>query len=56
MRGKNPIAKGEKGTVLGFVKEEPGSSEIDELCLYTVGEQGIEPGVWYDIRGEKVAK
>lgn len=56
VRGKNPIAKGEKGTVLGFVKEESESSEIDELGLYTVGEQGIKPGIWYDIRGEEATR
>lgn len=52
VRGKEPIAKGEVGTVIGLLKEEPESSIITEIGLYTVGKQGITPGVWYNIRGE----
>ena len=52
VRGKEPIAKGEAGTVIGLLKEEQESCIITEIGLYTVGEQGIKPGVWYNIRGE----
>ncbi|MCI5868941.1 MAG: hypothetical protein MR224_05450 [Dorea sp.] len=55
VRGKNPIAKGAPGTVLGFVKEERNSRHVEELGVYTVGEQGIQPDTWYDING-KVAE
>lgn len=52
VRGKDPIAKGEAGTVIGLLKEETDSEWIIEIGIYAVGDQGINPGVWYNIRGE----
>jgi hypothetical protein len=54
VRGKRPIASGALGDVLGMAQEAEDSCEIEELAIYKVGEQGIEPGRWYDIHGRKV--
>ena len=56
VRGKNPIAKGAAGSILAFAQEERESCEIEELGLYIVGQDGIEPEQWYNIHGEKVEK
>lgn len=51
VRGKNPVARGEAGTILGLVKEAEGSRQIKEMGLYIVGEDGKEPMKWYDVNG-----
>ena len=43
VRGKNPVAKGRKGDVLGFVKEAAGSREVSEIGLFVVDGKEILP-------------
>lgn len=47
VRGKNPVAKGKTGDVLGFVKEAPGSREVSEIGLFVVDGIDILPDTWY---------
>ena len=53
VRGKNPIAQGKKGDVLGFVKENLKDKNVAELGLYIVDGKEIEEDTWYDICGKK---
>lgn len=55
VRGKNPAARGRAGTILGLLKESEGSRQIEEMAVYTAGEQGIEPMKWYGIDGREEA-
>jgi len=50
-RGKNPIAKGKKGTFLGFAKEEIENHEIAEIAVYKVDGVNILPNKWYMTNG-----
>ena len=54
VRGKNPIAKGKKGTNMFFLKEKDDSVEIIELGAYEVDGKEIKEGIFYDIRGNEV--
>ena len=54
VRGKRPMAKGKKGDLLAFVKEEAGRRDIDELGIYEVDGNEIKPDRWYDINGREV--
>ena len=56
VRGKNPIAQGRKGNVLGFVKENLKDRNVAEIGLYIVDGEKIEEDIWYDICGEKYLK
>lgn len=56
VRGKNPKAKGKKGAVLGFVKEEISSKEIAEVGLYIVDGKEIEENTLYDICGQRYSE
>ena len=47
VRGKNPVAKGKTGDVLGFVKETAGSREVSEIGLFVVDGIDILPDTWY---------
>lgn len=51
VRGKNPMAMGQIGDILGFAKEELGSTEISEIGLHVVDGKSILPNVWYDVSG-----
>lgn len=51
VRGKNPVAKGKIGDVLGFVKEYPRSQEIVEAGLHIVDGIHILADTWYDVAG-----
>lgn len=53
VRGKGPIAKGKKGDILAFVKEEPDRRDIEELGLYEVDGIEIKEDRWYDISGRE---
>lgn len=53
VRGRNPIAAGSKGTVLGFI-EENSRHEVTGLAIYKVGCEGIQPGRYYDLEGKEV--
>lgn len=56
VRGKNPIAQGKKGDVLGFVKENIKDKRVAELGLYIVDGKEIKEDTWYDICGKKYRK
>lgn len=50
-RGTDPVAKGERGAVIGLLKEpEPGA--FSGFCIAVVGENGIKPGKWYRMNRE----
>lgn len=53
VRGRNPIASGSKGTVLGFI-EENSRHEVTGLAIYKVGCEGIQPGRFYNLEGKEV--
>lgn len=52
VRGKNPIAKGKFGTVIGLVCEYPNSDEIKKINIFTVDGKTYLPNIWYDIDGK----
>lgn len=52
VRGRNPIAKGALGDVLGFAKEGRGQSEITEIGIHVVDGKEILPDTWYNIKGK----
>lgn len=52
VRGKNPLAKGKTGDVLGLLKEKTDSKEIAEAGIYVVNGTDIKPDIWYDINGK----
>lgn len=54
VRGKNPRAAGDWGSVLAFAKEAPDTEEIIELGLYEVDGQNAMPGIWYNTDGQEV--
>lgn len=56
VRGKNPIAKGEIGTVLGFAKESATGKDIIEAGIYKVDGKKILPDKWYSIDGKLAEK
>ncbi len=51
VRGKNPIARGKKGEILGFAKENINDKDIAELGMYVVDGVNIQENTWYDICG-----
>lgn len=51
VRGKNPIAKGRLGDILGFAKEETGSEKVTEIGLFIVDGEEIIPDTWYGLDG-----
>lgn len=53
VRGKDPIASGTKGTVLGILKETARHKVIG-LAVYKVDGKKIKPGRFYNINGEEV--
>lgn len=54
VRGKCPKAKGKKGDIIAFIKEEPYRRDIDELGIYEIDGDIIKPDKWYDISGQEV--
>lgn len=52
VRGRNPIAKGALGDVLGFAKEGRGQLEITEIGIHVVDGMEILPDTWYNISGK----
>ncbi len=53
-RGKNPVAKGKVGTILGFVKECENSSNILAAALLEIDGFQFKADTWYDIYGNIV--
>lgn len=56
VRGKRPIAKGELGTLLGFVKEEKRNSEVSDIAVYKVDGINYLPDTWYTVDGKPYEK
>lgn len=54
VRGKNPVAAGGKGTVLGLIKERKRSKTIEALAIYTVDGKSFKNNQYYDIEGKEV--
>ncbi len=52
VRGKEPVAVGRIGDVLGLVKESKGSRRPMEMGIHVVDGKEILPDVWYDVRGK----
>lgn len=55
VRGKNPIAKGEKGDILAYAREYNNSSEIEEIGMLVVDGENIKENCWYSIEGKEVS-
>lgn len=49
VRGKNPVACGEKGDILCYAKEKPDSPQLSQMALFIVDGKKILPKKWYDI-------
>lgn len=49
VRGEDPIARGKKGDLLAYVKEDPAAGKITQLALLTVDGKKVLPHRWYDI-------
>lgn len=54
VRGKDPVAKGENGTILCLAKESRESKEIIDVGMYIVDEKKIKENEWISTFGEKV--
>lgn len=53
VRGRDPIAKGKKGDILAFAKEDPGTGVIQQITVTKVDGITVLPNVWYDTNLEK---
>lgn len=51
VRGKEPLAIGKEGDVLGFARENPESDKILEIGLYIVDGVNVLADTWYDVEG-----
>lgn len=51
VRGKDPVAAGTKGTVLGLMKEDS-RRRITAMAIYKVNGKDIKAGKYYNIDGE----
>ena len=51
VRGKNPVAKGKLGDILGLAKEYPESRKIKEIGLHIVDGVHILADTWYGVAG-----
>lgn len=51
--GKDPVAAGSKGTVLGLMKENS-KHQITAMAIYKVNGREIKAGRYYNINGEEV--
>lgn len=48
VRGRDPIAKGSKGDILAFAKENE-AGEIMEIAMTTVDGKKLKPNIWYGV-------
>lgn len=53
-RGKNPVAMGKVGTVIGLAKEYAGCSKIMAIAFFEVDGEKIKSDVWYDVFGKAI--
>lgn len=58
VRGADPIAKGKKGDILAFVKEDADNGCVLQIALAQVNGKKVMPGVWYgvDLKERQVAE
>ena len=56
VRGKDPVASGEKGDYLYFAKEEPNSKKIIQIALVKVDGKRIMPNRLYNVNSEESEK
>lgn len=49
VRGKNPLACGNKGDIICFAKEEENSKKIAQIALYVIDGKKVKPNIWYNI-------
>jgi len=54
VRGKQPIALGKSGTILGIVKEYPESRAIMEIAILEIDGNKYMSDTWYDVSGQEV--
>lgn len=54
VRGKNPIAKGKKGTVVGLLKEKIDSPEITDMNLFVIDGENYLEDRYYNVLGKCV--
>lgn len=55
VRGKNPLARADKGNYIFLLKEKRDSREIEEIACYQVDEEEYKSNRWYDIDGKEVS-
>ena len=53
VRGKDPVAGGRKGMVIGLLKESLSDNSITDMSVFTVGKDGFKENVLYDVTGKK---
>lgn len=56
VRGKNPMAQGSTGDILGLVKEELDRQDISEIGLHIVDGKNFMPDIWYKTEGTKAER
>lgn len=49
VRGIEPVARGKKGDILAFAKEDPRTGKVAQIALTRVDGKQIKRNVWYDI-------
>lgn len=49
VRGKNPLARGNKKDIICFAKEEENSKKISQIALYVIDGKKVKPNIWYNI-------
>lgn len=54
VRGKDPKAMGEIGTILGFAMERLWKKDIEFASTLVVDGENIKPGHWYNAAGKCV--
>lgn len=53
VRGAEPKARASLGTVIGIIRNDA-SGNVDAINIFKVGENGFNPGVFYDVDGNEV--
>lgn len=56
VRGVDPIARGKKGDILAFAREDPATGKIVQIALTVIDGKKVKPKVWYgpDLQERKV--
>lgn len=56
VRGKNPKAKGVKGSYIFLLKEKKGSREIEQIQAAYIDDIEIKADQYYGLRGDAICK